>query len=85
MPISAVHGVAAWLLTLMVIAGAPLSPASAQPSQRTEPDVLDEVIVTAARVERNLQQTPLSVRAFTGEEFGIAGIDNCPTLGASPR
>ena len=43
--------------------------------------MLDEIIVTATRVETNLQQTPMSVQAFTGEELELAGIDAGRDLG----
>jgi iron complex outermembrane recepter protein len=42
---------------------------------------LDEVIVTATRVETNLQQTPLSVVAISGAELELGGIDQGRDLG----
>ncbi|HWN40121.1 MAG TPA: TonB-dependent receptor [Gammaproteobacteria bacterium] len=42
---------------------------------------LEEIIVTATRVETNLQQTPISVVAFTGEELELGHIDNGYDLG----
>ena len=54
-------------------------PVSAQNErQRT---VLDEIIVTATRVETNLQETPMSVAAFSGEALDLAGIDTGRELG----
>jgi iron complex outermembrane receptor protein len=42
---------------------------------------LDELIVTATRQETQLQQTPMSVQALTGEELELAGIDAGRDLG----
>ena len=42
---------------------------------------LEEVVVTAQRRETSLQDTPLSIQAFTGEELEIGGIDNGRDLG----
>jgi iron complex outermembrane receptor protein len=43
--------------------------------------VLDEIVVTATRVETNLQQTPISVHALTGDELEQSGIDTGRDLG----
>src|SRR5687767_4838927 len=42
---------------------------------------LEEIIVTATRVATNLQQTPMSVHALTGEELALSGIDTGRDLG----
>jgi hypothetical protein len=39
-------------------------------AQQPQP-VLEEIIVTATRVETNLQQTPMSIEAFTGIHLGL--------------
>jgi iron complex outermembrane receptor protein len=46
-----------------------------QTVQTSTSPVLEEIIVTATRVATNLQQTPLSVAAFTGERLELSGID----------
>ena len=42
---------------------------------------LEEVIVTAQRRETSLQQTPLSIQAFTGDELELGGITNGRDIG----
>jgi iron complex outermembrane receptor protein len=42
---------------------------------------LEEIVVTATRVATNLQQTPLSVYALTGDELELSGIDTGRELG----
>src|SRR5262252_2950280 len=42
---------------------------------------LDEMLVTATRVETNLQQTPMSVAAISGQELELRGIDAGRDLG----
>ena len=37
--------------------------------------MLEEIIVRATRIDTNLQRTPMSVWAFTGEDLELAGID----------
>jgi iron complex outermembrane receptor protein len=54
-----------------VVGGIPLS-ANAQ---------LEEILVTATRRETNLQDTPLSIQAFTAEELELSGITNGRDLG----
>jgi len=44
-------------------------------------NVLEEIIVTATRVETNLQQTPMSIQAFSAEDLELAGIDRGADLG----
>jgi iron complex outermembrane receptor protein len=58
--------------------------ASASAAQQTDEawtGVLEEIIVTATRVATNLQETPMSVHAMSGEALAIAGIDNGRDLG----
>jgi outer membrane receptor protein involved in Fe transport len=42
---------------------------------------LEEILVTATRRETNLQDTPLSIQAFTAEELELGGITNGRDLG----
>jgi iron complex outermembrane receptor protein len=72
----------AWRIA--VCAGTELSLAGAAYAQSERPEppsLLDEIVVTATRVETNLQQTPMSVQAFTGERLELAGIDAGRDLG----
>lgn len=59
------------LLGLPVIASLPLA-VHAQ---------LEEVVVTAQRRETNLQQTPISIQAFTAEDLELSGIEQGRDLG----
>jgi iron complex outermembrane receptor protein len=56
-------------------------PSHAQDERRRFPEVLEEIMVTATRVETNLQETPMSVKAFTSEQLDLAGIDAGRDLG----
>jgi len=60
----------------MLVALAATSNAAAQ----TTP-ALEEIIVTATRGETDLQQTPMSIQAFTSEKLQLAGIENGRDLG----
>ncbi len=44
-------------------------------------DILEEVIVTAQKREQNLQQTPISVSAFTAESLNSKGLNNLAQIG----
>jgi outer membrane receptor protein involved in Fe transport len=44
-------------------------------------DALEEIVVTATRRETDLQQTPLSIQAFTAEQLELGGITNGRDLG----
>ena len=70
------HGLVAFAV-LLAFAAMPL-PAQ---SQFAGADVLEEIIVRATRVETNLQQTPMSVAAFTTEDLDLSGIDTGRELG----
>lgn len=63
-------GRSAWL-TVPVIASVPFA-VHAQ---------LEEVIVTAQRRETSLQDTPISIQAFTAETLELSGIDQGRDLG----
>ena len=67
-----------WRLAALVAASVCSAPlARAQPS----PSALEEIVVTATRVETSLQETPMSIAAFTGEDLELAGIDTGRELG----
>ena len=67
------------LVTALLGLSATTARVSAQPeSQRS---VLEEVVVTATRLGTNLQETPLSVYAFSGAGLELAGIDEGRDLG----
>jgi len=57
------------------------APVYAQTERLAPVVLLEEIIVTATRVESNLQQTPLSVQAFTTEDLELGGIDSGRELG----
>ena len=42
---------------------------------------LEEVVVTAQRRETNLQSTPISIQAFSGEELSLSGLQRGSDLG----
>ncbi len=44
---------------------------------------LEEIVVTARKVEERLQEVPLSIRAFSGEALQAAGIMNVTDLAAA--
>src|SRR4030095_7221619 len=46
---------------------------------------LEEILVTAQRRETNLQQTPISISAFTSEELELGAIAAAPDVGRMVR
>jgi iron complex outermembrane receptor protein len=44
--------------------------------------LLDEIVVTARRREESLQQVPLAITAFTGEQLEAAGIETISNMNA---
>ena len=46
-------------------------------------DAIDEIVVTARRVEENLQQIPVSVTAVTDEQLDVQQIETIGDLAAS--
>jgi iron complex outermembrane recepter protein len=54
--------------------------AQTQPGQGTDEVGLDEIIVTARKVEERLQDVPLSIRAFSGDTLAAAGVSNITDL-----
>jgi iron complex outermembrane receptor protein len=69
----------------LIASGAALAVLTAPSHAQSEPQksagVLEEVIVTATRVETDLQETPMSVHALSGEQLDLAGIDTGRDLG----
>jgi len=64
------------------VAAQPADPATAQNS-RADTGGIEEIVVTARRVEENLQDTPLSVSAFTAaalERAQVSGTENLDDL-----
>ena len=59
---------------LMVVFGG-AAPALAQEA------VLEEIVVTAERREESLQDTPISIAAFSGVELQQLGVENVQDLG----
>ena len=55
--------------------------AVAQEVTRSPRSVLYEIVVTATRVQTNLQQTPMSLCALSGEQLKLAGVDSGRDLG----
>ena len=55
-------------------------PAHSQ-NQPARTNVLEEIVVTATRIATNLQQTPMSIAAFTGEDLELSGIESGRELG----
>jgi iron complex outermembrane recepter protein len=65
------------------VAAALAQPAWAQQEQEGADDgALEEIVVTAARREQNLQDVPLAVVAFTAESLETQGIENMEDLNA---
>jgi len=69
-------------LTLSILPGTLL----AQSGSEEEAGAIEEIIVTAQRREQALQDVPMSVSAFTGEELATLQADNLDSLqGAVPN
>ncbi len=67
---------------IMVAGGLPVTPALAQ----DEGAMIEEVVVTAQRREQSLQETPLSITAFTAEEMAERSFTNLRQIGdATPN
>jgi outer membrane receptor protein involved in Fe transport len=66
----------------MVLAGvASLTGVSAAPPVMAQAGILEEVIVTARKREEAIQDVPVSVTAFSGNQLRNAGITNLGELG----
>jgi len=76
----------------MALAGASLNPiASNVMAQSESADTdrsvdLEEVVVTARKREESLQDVPLSIQAYSGEDLALGGVDNVENLvGKTPN
>ena len=76
----------------MALAGASLNPiASNVMAQSESTDTgrsvdLEEVVVTARKREESLQDVPLSIQAYSGEDLALGGVDNVENLvGKTPN
>lgn len=63
--------------------GTPLSLSAEESAPQGNEMVLDEVVVTARRIEENLQETPVSVAVLTAEDMEVRGIDNVSEIAHS--
>ncbi|MCV6623253.1 MAG: TonB-dependent receptor [Cellvibrionaceae bacterium] len=76
----------------MALAGASLNPIASNvmaQSESTDTDRsvdLEEVVVTARKREESLQDVPLSIQAYSGEDLALGGVDNVENLvGKTPN
>lgn len=60
----------------------PLTPAAAQEGESVKDNALEEVVVTARKVEERLLDVPVSITAFTAVEIERAGIRDLNDLAA---
>jgi len=67
---------AASLVGISALSLAPLPAAIAQEASEAPPTGLEEIIVTSRYREENLQTTPLTISAFTGEALELRSLDN---------
>ena len=67
-------------LALGIVAAAmgslPASAQSPEGARSTGKGALEEITVTARRIEESLQKTPISVSAFQGEDFEKLHLEN---------
>ncbi len=56
-----------------------LAPAISQAQDR--PDLLDEIVVTAQKRSENIQDVPISISAFSGDDLNALGITESEQLG----
>jgi len=64
------------------VAAAPAPVPKAAPAKRSERSI-EEIVVTARRVEESLQETPLSITALSGEQLKAAGVTEVGDLAVS--
>jgi iron complex outermembrane receptor protein len=61
-------------------------PAAAQSQQREGASELEEIVVTASRREENLQDVPVSIQAFSGNELEMRGLERVEdVIAAAPN
>lgn len=70
------------LATVLAATGFAASSANAQAGPASSESALEEIIVTARRREENLQHTPMSISAFTGESLKRRHIDALDSIAA---
>ncbi len=58
----------------------PATAQSASGEQDTNPQLFDEIVVTAERRRTDLQKTPISATVMTGEDIANAGVSNVDQL-----
>jgi iron complex outermembrane receptor protein len=66
--------------TSRLVAAAVAAIAVAAPLSAAENDVLEEVVVTAEKRSSTVQDTPISIAAFSGDELEAAGISSTDAL-----
>ena len=62
-------------------AGATTQGAMAQTESATEQSRIDEIIVTAQKRSASIQDVPIAITAFSGEQLANAGIDEADSAG----
>jgi len=63
----------AWLLLTPLLIATPLT-------AFTQSNIIEEIVVTAERRETSLQETPISISAFTTDDLRRAGIQTSQQL-----
>ena len=71
------------LATWLAVASASTAALGQGAPRESEDVALEEIVVTARKVEERLQDVPLSVRAFSGDALQDAGIVNVTDLAAA--
>jgi len=66
--------------TSRLVAAAVAAIVAAAPVSAAESDVLEEVVVTAEKRSSTVQDTPISIAAFSGDELEAAGISSTDAL-----
>jgi outer membrane receptor protein involved in Fe transport len=79
-PAAVLHLRAALVASTVLSAGLLAMPAAAQNEAQGSGLRIEEIVVTARKVEESLQQAPVTVSAFTGDAIRAAGISNISEL-----